>query len=115
MLTRRTQRATDARQEWSRRFEHAHALAFSSDLKEAASGLKLIEALSRERWVTDEDRATAVSILSSLISPESWFCQTFSVAGTLAANEGCQSSCHKGGSLSEYPSPPVQAGVSTCP
>lgn len=48
MLTRRTQRATDARQEWSRRFEHAHALAFSSDLKEAASGLKLIEALSRE-------------------------------------------------------------------
>lgn len=66
MLTRRIQRATDARQEWSRRFEHAHALAFSSDLKEAASGLTLIEALARERWVTDEDRATAVSILSSL-------------------------------------------------
>ncbi|WP_285362999.1 DUF1508 domain-containing protein [Microbacterium sp. LMC-P-041] len=66
MLTRRTQRATDARQEWSRRFEHAHELAFSSDLKEAASGLRLIEALARERWVTDEDRATAVSILSSL-------------------------------------------------
>ncbi|MBT2483878.1 MULTISPECIES: DUF1508 domain-containing protein [unclassified Microbacterium] len=64
-ITRRTQRATDARQEWSRRFEHAHALALSTDLKEAATGLKLIEALASEKWVTDEDRATALSILSS--------------------------------------------------
>lgn len=66
LLTRNAQRSSDARAEWSRRFEHAHALALSSDARESASGLKLIEALSRERWATDEDRAHAISILSSL-------------------------------------------------
>ena len=66
ILTKRTLRAKDARQEWSRRFEHAHALALSTDPQEVRSGLKLIAALASERWITDEDRATAISILSSL-------------------------------------------------
>jgi uncharacterized protein YegP (UPF0339 family) len=65
-LVRRAQRETDAREQWSQRFEQAHALALSADAREARTGLKLIEALTKERWVTDEDRATAVSVLSSL-------------------------------------------------
>lgn len=66
LLMRRAQRATDAREQWSQRFEQAHALALSADAREARTGLMLIEALTKERWVTDEDRATAVSVLSSL-------------------------------------------------
>lgn len=66
LLTRRNQQATDARAQWSQRFEQAYALALSTDAREARTGLMLIEALTKEQWVTDEDRATAVSILSSL-------------------------------------------------
>lgn len=66
VLVRRAQRATDAREQWAQRFEQAHALALSADEREARTGLMLIEALTKERWVTDEDRATAVSVLSAL-------------------------------------------------
>lgn len=65
-ITRRSQRATDARAQWSQRFEQAHTLALSADEREARTGLMLIEALTKEHWVTDEDRATAVSVLASL-------------------------------------------------
>lgn len=71
VLVRRAQRATDAREQWSQRFEQAHALALSADAREARTGLMLIEALTKERWVTDEDRATAVSVLSSLAHADS--------------------------------------------
>jgi uncharacterized protein YegP (UPF0339 family) len=66
VLVRRAQRATDAREQWAQRFEQAHALALSTDAREARTGLMLIEALTKEQWVTDEDRATAVSVLSAL-------------------------------------------------
>ncbi|KJQ52510.1 YegP family protein [Microbacterium sp. SA39] len=66
VLVRRAQRATDAREQWAQRFEQAHALALSADAREARTGLMLIEALTKEQWVTDEDRATAVSVLSAL-------------------------------------------------
>lgn len=69
-LTRRSQRATDARAQWTQRFEQAHALALSTDAREARTGLMLIAALTKEEWVTDEDRATAVSVLSSLSAAE---------------------------------------------
>lgn len=65
-LLRRSQRATDAREQWSRRFEQAQALAFSADAREARTGILLIERLTKDPWVTDEDRATAVSVLTSL-------------------------------------------------
>ncbi|GAA1230099.1 uncharacterized protein YegP (UPF0339 family) [Microbacterium phyllosphaerae] len=65
-IVRRSQRATDAREQWSRRFEQAHALALSADSREAETGLLLIEKLSKDAWVTDEDRATAVTVLTSL-------------------------------------------------
>lgn len=66
VLTRRSQRATDARAQWTQRFERAHALALSTDEREARTGLLLIAALTEEDWVTDEDRATAVSVLAAL-------------------------------------------------
>ncbi len=66
LITRRSQQATDARAQWSQRFEQAYALALSVDAREARTGVMLIEALTKEQWVTDEDRATAVSVLSSL-------------------------------------------------
>ncbi len=71
VLVRRAQRATDAREQWAQRFEQAHALALSADAREARTGRMLIEALTKEQWVTDEDRATAVSVLSALSHPDS--------------------------------------------
>lgn len=66
LLLRHSQRATDAREQWSHRFEQAHALALSADAREAETGLLLIEKLSKDTWVTDEDRATAITVLTSL-------------------------------------------------
>jgi uncharacterized protein YegP (UPF0339 family) len=66
LLIRHTQRATDAREQWLHRVEQSHALALSADVREAETGLLLIAKLSKDRWVTDEDRATAVTILTSL-------------------------------------------------
>lgn len=70
LLLRRSQRATDAREQWSRRFEQAQTLAFSADAREARTGILLIERLTKDPWVTDEDRATAVSVLTSLAPAE---------------------------------------------
>ncbi len=69
-ITRRAQQADAARQEWARRYEQALAQALSTDARESAAGLILIEKLSKAEWATDEDRATAASVLSSL-SPTS--------------------------------------------
>lgn len=69
-ITRRAQRSDSARQEWARRYEQALAQALSTDAREAAAGLLLIEKLSKAEWATDEDRATAASVLTSL-SPAS--------------------------------------------
>lgn len=65
-ITRRAQQADAARQEWARRYEQALAQALSTDARESAAGLILIEKLSKAEWATDEDRATAASVLSSL-------------------------------------------------
>lgn len=65
-ITRHSQRADAARQEWARRYEQALAQALSTDTREAAAGLVLIEKLSKAKWATDEDRATAASVLASL-------------------------------------------------
>ena len=66
LMTRRSQRAVDARQEWARRYQQALAQALSVDPREAAAGLILIGTLSQADWATDEDRATAAGVLSSL-------------------------------------------------
>lgn len=65
-IARRAQQADAARQEWARRYEQALAQALSTDARESAAGLVLIEKLSKAKWATDEDRATAASVLSSL-------------------------------------------------
>lgn len=65
-LNRKETRTNSARHHWQRRFEKAHDLALSSDMREAKSGVLLIQSLSREKWVNDEDKATAVSVLWSL-------------------------------------------------
>jgi uncharacterized protein YegP (UPF0339 family) len=65
-VTRRAQQADAARQEWARRYEQALAQALSADARESAAGLILIQKLSKARWASDEDRATAASVLSSL-------------------------------------------------
>lgn len=66
LMMRRSQRAAEARQEWARRYQQALAQALSTDPREAAAGLVLIGTLSQADWATDEDRATAASVLSSL-------------------------------------------------
>ncbi|WP_102193649.1 YegP family protein [Microbacterium aurantiacum] len=66
LMMRRSQRAAEARQEWARRYQQALAQALSADAREAAAGLVLIATLSQADWATDEDRATAASVLSSL-------------------------------------------------
>ena len=65
-LTRRDLRTESARDQWQRRFQKAHDLAMSSDMREAESGKLLMQSLAQEKWITDEDKATAVSILLSL-------------------------------------------------
>ncbi|MBO0980333.1 DUF1508 domain-containing protein [Microbacterium sp. SD291] len=66
LMMRHSQRAAEARQEWARRYQQALAQALSADAREAAAGLVLIGTLSRAEWATDEDRATAASVLASL-------------------------------------------------
>lgn len=66
LITRHAQQADSARQEWARRYEQALAQALSADAREATAGLVLIEKLSKADWATDEDRATAASVLASL-------------------------------------------------
>lgn len=68
-ITRHTTNTTSARSEWRSRFEQAQALARSADVDEAKTGALLLKSLSTEKWVTDTDRATTVSVLLSL--PES--------------------------------------------
>ncbi|MGK3949924.1 YegP family protein [Microbacterium sp. K2] len=82
-ITGHQTKVTAARVNWQSRFEKAYALALSTDNAQARTGALLLKSLATEKWVTDEDRATAASVMRSLpaevIPPQ----QTQSIVATI--------------------------------